>query len=150
MANLERSLIGTCTMAIVMLVAFYPEELPGIPPSTVFSLMDVASYADVWNAVREVMDNCISRYLATNETMQESGGGINFLSQTGWSAIGTLHILKPFSQTFADVRNFMQEAKVLLVCSYGTQARQLTRGSTQSTCQLTASHRTTDRCSWRI
>lgn len=85
----EKFTYGTCTMAIVMLVAFYPEELPGIPPSTVFSLMDVASYADVWNAVREVMDNCISRYLATNETMQESGGGINFLSQTGWSAIGS-------------------------------------------------------------
>lgn len=94
MANLERFLTGTCTMAIVMLVTFYPEELPGIPPSRVFSLMDVASYTDVWNAGRQVMDNCISRYLATNETMQEIGGEKNFRSQTGWSAIGTPHILK--------------------------------------------------------
>ena len=94
MANLEHSLTGTCTMAIVMLVTFYPEELPGIPPSRTFSLMDVASYMDVWNAVRQVMDNCISRYLATNETMQEIGGNISFRSQTGWSAIGMFHILE--------------------------------------------------------
>ena len=90
MADLRCSLTGTCTMAIVMLVAFFPEELPGVPSSRVFSLMDVASYNDVWNAVRQVMDNCISKYLAINETTTESKGGVNFRSQTGWSAFGTL------------------------------------------------------------
>lgn len=87
---------GTCTMAIAMLVAFFPEELPGVSPSRVFGLMDVATYNDVWNAVRRVMDNCISKYLATNETVLESEGGLNFRSQTGWSALGMLHLLKTF------------------------------------------------------
>lgn len=76
-------------MAIVMLAIFRPEELPGVPASRLFSLMDVASYSNVWNAVKQVKDQCISAYLAVNETMSESGGGMNFRSQTGWSAIGT-------------------------------------------------------------
>ena len=87
-ADVKRSLTGTCTMAIVMLAAFDPEELPGVPLGRSFSLKDVASYSDVWDAARQVKDNCISRYLATNETMHESGGGLNFTSLTGWSAIG--------------------------------------------------------------
>ena len=86
-------------MAIIMLAAFHPEELPGVAPSRLFTLIDVASYTDAWNAVRQVMDNCISRYLATNETMQGSGGGTNFRSQTGWSAIGRLHRLKIFGES---------------------------------------------------
>lgn len=76
-------------MAIVMLAAFHPEELPGVPASRLFRLMDVASYSDVWNAVKEVKENCISVYLTANGTMSESGGGMNFRSQTGWSAVGT-------------------------------------------------------------
>ena len=83
-------------MAIVMLAAFYPEELPDVSPSRVFGLMDVASYNDAWNAVKQVMNNCISKYLATNETIKESGGGLNFRSQTGWSAFGTLDLLNTF------------------------------------------------------
>lgn len=80
-------------MAIVMLAAFYPEELPGVPGSTLFALMDVASFNDAWKAVKQVMDKCISKYLLTNETtMQEGGGGMNYRSETGWSAIGTLHL----------------------------------------------------------
>ena len=75
-------------MAIVMLAAFHPEELPGVPSHRLFGLMDVASYQDVWNAVKQVKDNCISVYLAVNGTKSESGGGMNFRSQTGWSAIG--------------------------------------------------------------
>ena len=93
-ADLERSLTGTCTMAIVMLATFHPEELPGVPPAKLFGLADVASYNDAWNAARRVMDNCISKYLTTNETMQGSGGGMNFRSQTGWSPIGKLHLAK--------------------------------------------------------
>lgn len=104
-ADLERSLTGTCTMAIVMLATFHPEELPGVPPSKLFNLMDVACYNDAWKAVRQVKDNCISRYLATNETMQESGEGLNFRSQTGWSAIGRLCPIKPSGETVADVSN---------------------------------------------
>lgn len=78
----------TCTMAIIMLAAFHPGELPGVPAHKLYGLMDVASYSDVWNAVKQVKDNCISVYVAVNETMSESGEGINFRSQTGWSAIG--------------------------------------------------------------
>lgn len=76
-------------MAIVMLAAFHPEELPGIPVSRLFGLTDVASYKDVWNAVKAVKEKCISVYLTVNGTMSESGGGLNFRSQTGWSAVGT-------------------------------------------------------------
>ena len=76
-------------MAIVMLAAFHPEELPGVPAHRSYNSMDVASYSDVWNAAKQVKDNCISVYVAFNETMSESGGGINFRSQTGWSATGT-------------------------------------------------------------
>lgn len=76
-------------MAIVMLAAFHPEELPGVPRPMLFSLMDVASYKDVWNAVRIVKENCISVYLTVNGTMSEKGGRVNFRSQTGWSAVGT-------------------------------------------------------------
>ena len=86
-------------MAIVMLATFNPNELPGVQPSALFSLMDIASYNDVWNAVRQVLDNCISKYLAVNETMQESGRGTNFLSRTGWSPIGTLHLPKAFGES---------------------------------------------------
>ena len=121
---MESSYKGTCTMAIVMLVAFYPEELPDVPPSTLFSLTDVASYSDAWNAVRQVKDNCLSRYLETNETVQESGGGVNFRSQTGWSAIGSQQAPETFGETFADVQNYTQEVKALLVSSYGTQTLQ--------------------------
>ena len=77
-------------MAIIMLAAFYPEELPGVPPSKVFPLEDVASYDDVWKAVKQVKDNCISRYLTANET-RHSSGGLSYRSQTGWSAIGVLY-----------------------------------------------------------
>ena len=104
-ANSERSLVGTCTMAIVMLASFFPEELPGIPGSRVFSLVDVASYKDVWNAVKRVMDNCISKYLAFNETMQDGGGGLDFRSATGWSAVGKLHLSQTSRESVVDVRN---------------------------------------------
>ena len=77
-------------MAIVMLVAFFPEELPGVPPSRVFPLEDVASFSDVWKAAKQVKDNCLSRWLTANETMHNSGG-LNFRSQTGWSAVGVLY-----------------------------------------------------------
>lgn len=92
MADLDLALTETCTMAIVMLATFHPEELPGVPPSRVFSLEDVASYHDAWDAVKQVKDNCISKYFATNETIEEDGEGVNFRSQTGWSAIGTPHL----------------------------------------------------------
>lgn len=120
MAHLRFSLTGTCTMAIVMLAAFFPEELPGVPPSRVFSLTDLASYNDVWNAVRQVMDNCISKYLAINTTIPESKGGANFRSQTGWSACGTLH-LKPFGESIADRADAVQGEKVISASFYGTQ-----------------------------
>ena len=122
-ADLKRPLIGTCTMAIVMLAAFYPEQLPGVPPATMFGLTDVASYSDAWNAVKRVKNNCISEYLATNETIHESGGGMNFRSLTGWSATGTLHLLRTLGESVADVKYVLQEAKALLVSFYGTQIR---------------------------
>ena len=77
-------------MAIVMLAAFFPEELPGVPPSRVFPLEDVASFSEVWEAVKRVKDNCLSRYLTANETMRNSGG-LKFRSETGWSAVGVLY-----------------------------------------------------------
>lgn len=76
-------------MAIVMLAAFYPNEVPSIPSSKVFPREDVASYEDVWKAVKQVMDNCISRYLTASETRHDTGG-LKFRSQTGWSATGVL------------------------------------------------------------
>ena len=102
-ADLEHLPVGTCTMAIVMLSAFQPGELPGVPPSRAFSPMDVASYNDVWNAVRQVMDNCISEYLAIDKTTPKIRGAINFRSQTGWGAFGTLRLSKLPSQFVADV-----------------------------------------------
>ena len=110
-------------MAIVMLAAFFPDELPGISPSRVFSLMDVASYNDAWNAVRQVMNNCISKYLAINKTISKSQGGVNFRSQTGWSAFGALHPLNTFGESIADRAGAVQGAKVILVSSYGTQVQ---------------------------
>lgn len=92
MADSEYSLLGTCTMAIVMLATFSPEELPGVPPSQEFALMDIASYNDAWSAVKQVLDKCISKFLAANETMQKKQGGMNFRSGTGWSAFGTLFL----------------------------------------------------------
>ncbi len=110
-------------MAIVMLAVFDPEELPGVHPSRLFSKMDVASYNDGWNAVRQVMDSCISK-IAINKTMHETGSGVNFLSDTGWSPIGTLHLPNPFGESVADVNIVLQEAKALSVSSYGIQIRQ--------------------------
>ena len=77
-------------MAVVMLAAFFPEDLPGVPPSTVFPLEDVASFNDVWEAAKRVKDNCLSRYLTANET-SFSSGELKFTSQTGWSAVGVLY-----------------------------------------------------------
>ncbi|KAF6226161.1 hypothetical protein HO133_009027 [Letharia lupina] len=102
---------------------FTYEQLPGVPPATMFGLTDVASYSDAWNAVKRVKNNCISEYLATNETIHESGGGMNFRSLTGWSATGTLHLLRTLGESVADVKYVLQEAKALLVSSYGTQIR---------------------------
>lgn len=121
--ELGKPLTDTCTMAIVMLAAFSPEELPGVSPSRVFGLMDVASYNDAWNAVRQVMDNCISKFFATNKTVRESGGGMNFRSQTGWSAFGTLHLVRTIAESVADTGNAVQEAKARLESFYGTQVR---------------------------
>ena len=92
-------------MAIVMLSNFYPGELPGEDPTTIYSIRDFATYHDVWNAVKQVKDNCISRYLAINQTMREPGGRVNFRSQTGWSAVGTMHRHKIFNDSFADIEN---------------------------------------------
>lgn len=122
-ADLGQPLTDTCTMAIVMLAAFYPEELPGVSPSRVFSLMDVASYDDAWNAVRQVMNNCISKFLATNKTITESGEEMNFRSQTGWSAFGTLHLVRTIGESVADTGDAVQEAKARLGSFYGTQVR---------------------------
>ena len=123
MADLKCSLTGTCTMAIVMLVAFFPEDLPGVEPSRVFSLMDIASYNDVWNAVKQVMNNCISKYLGINETIAERKEGLTFTSQTGWSAFGTLHPLKTFGESIADRADAVQGAKVISASFYGTQVQ---------------------------
>lgn len=123
MADLGQPLTDTCTMAIVMLAAFYPGELPGVSPSRVFGLTDVASYDDAWNAVRQVMDNCISKYFATNQTIADSGGGMNFRSQTGWSAFGTLHLVRTNGKSVTDMGNAVQEAKVRSGSFYGTQVR---------------------------
>lgn len=80
-------------MAIVMLATFSPEELPGVPPSQEFTLTDIALYNDAWSAVKQVLDKCISKFLAANETiMQKNQGGMNFRSGTGWSAFGTLFL----------------------------------------------------------
>ena len=106
-------------MAIVMLVAFFPEDLPGVPSSRVFSLTDVASYNDVWDAVKQVMNNCISKYLTINETIPESKGGVSFRSQTGWSAFGTLHLLETFGEPIADRVDAVQGAKVISASSSG-------------------------------
>ena len=103
MADLENSLVATCTMAIVMLASFFPGEIPGIPPSRVFTLMDIASYIDVWNAVKDIMDNCISKYFAFNETAQDGGGRIEFTGGSGWSAIGNMHLSSTSRESVADV-----------------------------------------------
>ena len=148
MADLEQSLTETCTMAIVMLAAFHPERLPGVPPSRVFALTDVASYNDAWNAVKQVMNNCISKYLAVNETVPESGGGMKFISQTGWSEFGTLHLhlQKSCGKAVANMGNVLQEIKVILVSSCGIQVQEQIRRYTVSTSQLTAFDRAPRRC----
>ena len=148
MADLEQSLTETCTMAIVMLAAFHPEGLPGVPPSRVFALTDVASYNDAWNAVKQVMNNCISKYLAVNETVPESGGGMNFISQTGWSGFGTLHLhlQKPCGKAVANMGNVLQDIKAILVSSCGIQVQEQIRRYTVSTSQLTAFDRAPRRC----
>ncbi len=145
--DLKRYLIGTCTMAVVMLASFHPEELPGVPPSRVFTLTDVASYSDIWAGVKRVMDNCISEYVETNKTMQASGGGLNFRSQTGWSAIGTLRLPKIFGESLADVEIALQGVKAILVSSYGTQIRKSIGEHILLNYQLTACNRATHRCS---
>ncbi|KAM0804324.1 hypothetical protein BDR22DRAFT_594467 [Usnea florida] len=101
-------------MAIVMLVAFFPEELPGVPASRVFPLVDVASFSDVWEAVKQVNDNCLSRYLTANETTHNSGG-LKFRSQTGWSAVGSQGAIgvvlwdtySPINQRFSSVNSLV-------------------------------------------
>ena len=90
-------------MAIAMLASFYPGELPGVPPSTVYSLMDVATYRDAWSAVKQVMDNCISKYDTTSETTQESGRGLTFRSGTGWSAFGMLYSVNSPMMSFKTI-----------------------------------------------
>lgn len=96
-------------MAIVMLASFQAEDLPGVPSSRQFTLTDVASYADVWSAVKQVMENCISKFLATNETIQESGSGLNFRSLTGWSAFGALRLAKHCASRLLTPQLFYRE-----------------------------------------
>ena len=148
MADLEQSLTETCTMAIVMLAAFHPEGLPGVPPSRVFAPTDVASYNDAWNAVKQVINNCISKYLAVNETVPESGGGMKFISQTGWSEFGTLHLhlQESCGKSVANMRNVVQDIKAISVSSCGIQGQEQIRRYMVSTSQLTAFDRTPRRC----
>lgn len=76
----------SCTMAIASLSTFETEELPGVPEWRLFPKSDVSSYGKMFTAVRDIADNCLSKYLAADGSPKP---GLQFVSQTGWEAVGT-------------------------------------------------------------
>lgn len=73
-------------MAIVSLSCFEPEELPGVPPWRLFPKGDVSNYGNIWTAVRNIANNCISEYATANTTL--ASPSLQFVSDTGWDAVG--------------------------------------------------------------
>ncbi len=68
-----------------MLASFNPEDLPGVPSWQIYPLSDISSYGEMWKAVRQVVDGCISPYFSTNSSTLADP---NFPSDTGWKAVG--------------------------------------------------------------
>ena len=79
---------GTCTMAIASLSSFYPYEIPEISPLRVYPTSDVATYEDVWRAVKEVANHCISPFFAAGATQSSKSPNLRFVSDTGWDVVG--------------------------------------------------------------
>ena len=77
---------GTCTIAIASLSTFSPDEIPGIEPQNPFPESDVSSYGEIWTAVKDITNNCISPYLYSRA--DSVPGNLTFVSDTGWSAVG--------------------------------------------------------------
>ena len=69
-------------MAIVMLSTFEPGQVPGLGVDSQRSHTDVATYAEIWNAARSVLDTCIEEYSNTRPH------GVNFMSSLGWTYAG--------------------------------------------------------------
>ncbi len=55
----QAGLLGGCTVAIVMLSFFNPEDLPGQPPARTRYSHSVTTFNDVWRAGQFVFENCI-------------------------------------------------------------------------------------------
>lgn len=76
-------------MAIVSLSTFFPYEIPGISPLRVYPTSDVATYEDVWRAVKNIANNCISPFFAANSNISRIHN-LKFVSDTGWDSVGEL------------------------------------------------------------
>jgi len=83
-------------MALAMLASFDPEDLRRVPQWRLFPLSDESSYGEMFKAVKQVVDGCISPYSSTNSSTHAEP---DFLSDTGWKAVGMYSHL--FSRTHA-------------------------------------------------
>lgn len=78
----RKYIYGSCVMAIAMLSTFEPGQVPGLGIDLQRSRTDVATYEDIWNAVKGVLDTCIEKYC------EACPHGFNFLSTVGWNYAG--------------------------------------------------------------
>ena len=80
--------IGTCTMTIASLSNFFPYELPEISPLRVYPTSDIATYEDIWQAVKNVANNCISPFFAAGAAQSLESSSLQFVSDTGFGVTG--------------------------------------------------------------
>ena len=98
---------GSCVLAIVMLAALSPGELPGVPVAR-YRDTDIASFHGLWEGAKTVQAECVdvdgvggsdSRMVGkvSNTTIAMREGGV----EAGWIAEGELALPRPISRRLA-------------------------------------------------
>ncbi|KAL8949429.1 MAG: hypothetical protein Q9222_004452 [Ikaeria aurantiellina] len=85
--------VGESTVAVMrsipskaMLHCFDPKDL-GLPPQSVFSPRDIATFDDVHVAALRAANECLDKFSERNGT-DAVEGDVGFRSQVGWSSVG--------------------------------------------------------------
>lgn len=86
-------LSGGCTVAIVMLSFFNPEDLPGQPPARTRYSHSVTTFNNIWRAGQFVFENCIQYRRSPEPGWNNAGEGLsNLAGYCGRRAFTTMRL----------------------------------------------------------